>query len=712
MIDEDMMKAPPERLSEKGPSGLEVCSLTVRGLDCAACAEKIEKALMRHNGVNSVTVYLGAEKIDVHYKPLTIGRKAIENIITGIGYRVIAEEGGPAEKTSWNFDFLRMGIVLVLIILSVAGAGKSALQSLFGMRFSWDILAILIGGYPLFKHAFTDLKEKSVTADVFMALGVFAATAIGEFRSAAIISFFMLIAEFLDSFTMEKSRRAIKDLVEMAPKTARIKRGDAEIEIPVDRVSKGDIAIIRPGEKIPVEGIIVSGCSYINQAPITGESFPVEKREGESVYAATINQHGVLFVEVTHTGKDTTYARIIKLVEEAESSKASVQKVADKFATYFTPAILAIAALTFLLTWKITNAIAVLVVACPCTVAIATPLAVVAGMGKAAKRGIIIKGGRYLEALAKVDTLVMDKTGTVTVGDPVVTDIRGFSGFSDREIISHTAGTERYSEHPLAKAIMKKALEMGIKSPEPDEYKVLPGMGIEALIEGKRIVLGSRELLRNNSITLSQEVEAYITAKEEEGKTVLVLSHNGIACGAVAVADVVRDGTSEAIKDLRDLGFGEPIMLTGDNPRTANTIACSLGIKNVISRLLPEDKVNKIKDLVASGKYVLMVGDGINDAPALAQAHVGVAMGAVGSDAAIEASDVALMRDEWKQIPEAIRIGRSTFSIIKQNLTLGIMFNLIGIGLASTGVLSPAMAAVAHIMPDVLVFMNSSRLLR
>jgi len=690
---------------------MKTLNLTVKGLDCAACAEKIEKALMRHDGIKGITVYLGAEKVDIQFDPSVIKEKSIIDTINGLGYKVLTEkEEAPPKfflKGEWTFDLLRIGFVFLLIVLSLTGITK---------RLSpidiFSIIAIVVGGYPLIKHAYIDLREKAVTADVFMALGVVAATAIGEFRSAAIIAFFMLIAEFLDSFTMEKARKAIKDLIDMAPKAARVKKGDAEVEIPVEEVKKGNIVVVKPGEKIPVEGVIISGRGSINQAPITGESIPVEKKEGDVVYAATINQLGVLFIKVTHTGQDTTYARIIKLVEEAESSKAPVQRIADKFATYFTPAILAIATLTFLITWKITNAIAVIVVACPCTVAIATPLAVVASMGRAAKKGIIIKGGRYLEALAKVDTIVMDKTGTVTMGDPVVTDIEGFAGHDDKEIISCAAAVERYSEHPLAKAIIKKAAEIGAAVPEPEEYRVVPGMGIEATVNGKRIILGSRDMLRNKNIVPSEGVEKYILEKEEEGKTALLLSHDGIVCGVISVADIIREGSIEAISSLKKLGFDEPIMLTGDNPRTANAIASSLGIKNVMARLLPEDKVNKIKELTSKGRSVLMVGDGINDAPALAQAHVGIAMGAVGSDAAIEASDVALMRDEWKQIPEAVMIGRKTFSVIKQNLALGIVFNLVGISLASTGILSPAMAAVAHVMPDVLVFLNSSRLLK
>ncbi len=701
----------------KEPLNTQLLSIEVGGLDCAACAEKIERTLMRYEGVHGVAIYLSTMKIEVRFDPSATTEKKILDAIDGLGFKVPPNDAGSGKawterliaEHTWMFELSRIGIVFFLIILSYIRKKETVLGVTADLV---SIVAIAIGGYPLIRHAFADLREKAITADVFMALGLSAAAAIGEFRSAAIIAFFMLIAELLDSFTLERSRGAIKELIGMAPKTARVKRGDTEVEIPVDEVTPGDIAVIRPGEKIPVEGVIISGKSAVNQSPITGESLPVEKKEGDHVYAATINHLGILFVKVTHTGADTTYSRIIRLVEEAESSKSRVQKVADRFALYFTPSILAIAVLVFLLTWKITNAIAVVVVACPCTVAIATPLAMVASMGKAAKKGIIIKGGLYLETLAKVDTLVMDKTGTLTLGDPVVTDIKGFGGYNDDRVMAYTAAAERYSEHPLARAIIKKASEMNIAVPEPDHCSVVPGMGIEAGIEGASILLGSREILFSRKVLISKDIEHYIRDREDEGKTVLIVAHDNTVCGVISIADVIREGTVEAINDLKRLGFDDPIMMTGDNERTAQVIASTLGIKNVMARLLPEDKVKKIKELASQGKIILMIGDGINDAPALAQAHVGVAMGAMGSGAAIEASDVALMRDEWKQVPEAVRIGRDTLRVIRQNLTAGILFNIVGISLASAGILSPAMAAVAHVMPDVLVFMNSSRLLK
>jgi Cd2+/Zn2+-exporting ATPase/Cu+-exporting ATPase len=333
-------------------------------------------------------------------------------------------------------------------------------------------------------------------------------------------------------------------------------------------------------------------------------------------------------------------------------------------------------------------------------------------MGTAARKGIIIKGGRYLEALAKVDTIVVDKTGTLTLGDPVVTDIKGFGGAGSEEVLALASSIEKYSEHPLARAILKEAAGKAVKIPEPDESSVLPGLGVRATVNKTRMLLGNRELMAQREISISAEVEAYCRARQEEGKTVLMLAGKDTVVGVVSVADVIREGTIEAIDRLKSLGFDEPVMMTGDNMRTARIVASRLGITNVMTGLLPQDKVERIRGLVSEGKRVVMVGDGINDAPALALAHVGISMGAAGSDAAIEASDIALMRDEWKQVPQAIAIGRNTFSVIRQNLALGIVFNLAGIGLASTGILSPTAAAVAHIVPDVLVFLNSSRLLR
>ena len=511
---------------------MQQTTIKIKGLDCASCAEKIEKTLLREKGIESVSVHIGSEKVEVAFDSSSISQKRIERAIEALGYEVVRNgaPAGPGISAFW-----RMGFVLFLIVLSLTGLGSRIVS--FDI---FSIAAIILGAYPLFRHAARDILNKNITAEVFMALGVATATAIGEFRSAAIIAFFMLISEYIDSFTMEKSRRAIKELIDLAPKTARVRRGDDEIEVPVEEVKKGEIVVVRPGEKVPVEGVVISGRGAVSEAPITGESFPVEKKEGDAVYAATINQMGLLFVRVLHTGKDTTYARIIRLVEEAEAAKAPVQKVADKFATYFTPAIILIAAATYVITGEIRNAIAVMVVACPCSVAIATPLAVVASMGTAARKGIIIKGGRYLEALAKVDTLVVDKTGTLTLGNPVVTDIKGFGITSKEEVLALAASIEKYSEHPLAGAILKEASSTAMKVPEPDESRVLTGMGVVASVNKQMTALGNRELMAQRGIEISDEVETYCRRREDEGKTALMLADAEKITGVICVADIMN----------------------------------------------------------------------------------------------------------------------------------------------------------------------------
>jgi Cu+-exporting ATPase len=680
---------------------MDKCIINVSGLDCATCAEKIKKHLLKEKGVSQVEVFLGSEKVEIIYDKRQIGEKEISDKIKELGYKI---KDVTEEKAHKHFAYENINLFLIILVLGLVVFGF-----LFENNFL-EILATIIGGTPLVIQAIKDIKNKSITADVFMSLGVVASALIGEFRSAAVISLFMLISEYIDSFTIEKSRKAIKSLIEQAPKVARVKREDGEVEVPIDEVKKGDIVIIRSGEKIPVEGIVINGHGVVNQAVITGESMPVEKKVGDTVFAATINEVGVLFIKVMHVGEDTTYSKIIKLVQEAESAKAKVQRVADKFSTYFTPLIIIASLTTYFFTNNIQNAIAVVVVACPCAVAIATPLAVVAGVGLAAKHGIIIKGGKYLEALASIDTIVMDKTGTLTIGTPAVTELKSFNNFSVDEVIEFASAAEMYSEHPLAKAIRKFTKKQFVV--EPEKYKILPSFGISMVYKGRDVLFGSKELLNKNDIIKSHELMKFIEEREMMGETVLTLVVDNIVAGAISVADQLKEETKEVIKEFGDLNIKETYMLTGDNEKTARTIAERLNIKHYRANLKPEDKVKEVKKLIEKGRKVLMVGDGINDAPALAQSNVGMAMGAMGSDIAIESADVVIMNDDWRQIPKAIKIGRKTFKIIKHNLVISILFNIVGIGLASTGMLSPVMAAFAHVIPDVLVFLNSSRLLK
>jgi len=458
-----------------------------------------------------------------------------------------------------------------------------------------------------------------------------------------------------------------------------------------------------------VDGQVLAGTSSVNQAPITGESLPVPKSPGDSVFAATVNGAGVLEVTTTKVGRDTTYGRIIRLVEEAEASKAPVQRFADKFSAYFVPLVLGAAALTYLTTGQVMNAVAVLVVACACAIAIATPMAVSAAVGSGARSGILIKGGAYLELLAKVDTLVVDKTGTLTFGRPEVVQVIPFGNRNEKEVLELAAALERYSEHPLAGAVVRAAGGNGT-GPVEDLW-VVAGKGIGANVNGARVAVGSLRYMEEAGLTMPPEMLTCAESAETEGQTSIAVAIDGQAVGLITAADTLRPEVDRVFDEVRRLGIKRIMMLTGDNERVARAIANRLGIEYK-AELLPEDKIAIVRQLRSEGARVAMVGDGINDAPALAAADVGIAMGAAGTDVAIEAADIALMTDDWKQIPAAIRLSRRTFGTIKQNLLFTAIYNAVGIGLAWAGVIPPVVAAAAQSFPDVAILLNSSRLLR
>jgi heavy metal translocating P-type ATPase len=613
------------------------------------------------------------------------------------------------EESSHGNRTLELSLILAVGLLILISWFK-VMYSFISLDVA-GLVAAVFGGLPLFRKAYLDLKARSISAEVAMTIGMIAALSIGQFLSAAVIAFFMLIAEFLDESTIGRGRSAIRGLIEISPKKAVVKRNDVETEVDISEVKQGDIVIIKSGKRIPVDGIVVAGQASVNQAPITGESMPVEKEAGNEVFTGTINELGLIQVKTTKVGKDTTLARIIEMVEEAERSKATIQKVADRFATYFVPLVLAIALFTFVLTKNVNSSIAVVVVACPCAVALGTPLAVVASVGKAAKKGIIVKGGIYLEELGRVDTVVLDKTGTLTIGEPRVTGVKGFDDHDERQILTLAAIAEEHSEHPLARSILETVRDCGIEIPKHQECQVIRGEGVIAMCGDQTLIMGSRQLLRNRNIDIPARIEDYMLREEENGKTAVLVAHDDKVCGVISVSDILREDAVRALKGLKDRGL-RLIMLTGDNPRVAQAIARQTGIHEVFAEMLPQEKVDIVKELAENGRKVVMVGDGINDAPALAQASVGIAMGAAGADAAIEAADVALMTDDLTRIPEAIKIGGQTFSVIKQNIAASILFNIVGVTLASIGLLSPMMAAAAHALPDFILFLNSSRLIR
>jgi len=609
-------------------------------------------------------------------------------------------------KGKRKLELFRLLVVLAAIIVSWLG-----LSPVFYSVDLAAVLAVVISGIPIFKSVVKSLLAKSVTAELAMALGMLASLLIGQFLSAGVIGFFMLFAEFIDEFTREKSRDAINKLVKMSPKSAVVKREGKTETLPISEVKPKDIVIVKSGEMIPVDGTVVEGHATVNQATITGESAPIEKMVGDDVFAGTINHVGTIQIKVTKVGENSTLGRIIQLVEKAETSKAPIQKVADRFASKFIPMVLVASFLTYLFTQNITNAISVVVVACPCAIVLATPLAVVASIGNAAKKGIIVKGGIYLEELAKADTLVVDKTGTLTFGAPKITEVKCYDTHCERDVVSFAAITELHSEHPLAMAIIEKAREYGMKLCEHDNCQIILGKGVIATLNNQTIILGNRELIKQREIEIPEEVDDFMKEREKEGKTALIIAHESKICGVICVADVIRAEAKEVIEQLKSEGI-KPIMVTGDNPRTAKFIAKQIEIDEVYAEMLPEQKVAKVKELRSQGHKVVMVGDGINDAPALAEASVGIAMGAAGTDIAIESADIALMTDNLKKILEIIKIGRKTFRVIKQNLGASVIFNVVGVSLAAFGILNPLTAAFAHTLPDFLLFLNSSRLIR
>ncbi len=694
---------------------LQTYELRIDGMDCAECARHVEEQISKVNGVSQAKVLLAAEKGIITFDAGLASVEEIKTAVAAAGYQardLDADEPVATPLSDRLFAMIRL--------LFVGGVGLLALLEIVAERLGWlepvndlvpaplALTAVLLGGYPIFKSALLGLRARSVNVDLLMTIGIVAALSIGEFVSAALLVLFILIAHFLESFTTDKARAAIRELVALTPQRACILRDGIEVEIPAGELRPGDMVIVRPGEQIPADGMVVDGRSAVNQASITGESIPVEKSAGDDVFAATLNELGALRIKVTKVGADTTLGKIIRLVEEAESAKAPVQRFADRFTAWFLPIVIIAAVLTYLISGNIVFTIAVLVVACPCAVALATPLAVVASVGSAARRGLLIKGGLYLEALAKVDTVLVDKTGTLTFGRPEVTDVIGDNG---AQLAALAAGLERYSEHPLATAILAEAAQRGLPLPQPEDFAVVPGKGVTGMVDGRFALLGNRALLAANRVDVPSGLEEQAARLERQGKTVVFAAQDSVALGIIAVADVIRDEVPGAIETLKQMGIHHLIMLTGDNERTATAVAGQLGIK-YRAELLPQDKIAVVQELQAQGCRVAMIGDGINDAPALTQADVGIAMGVAGTDVALEAADVALMRDDWSQIPEAILIGRRAFRTIKQNISFGVVFNIFGIGLASVGILAPVMAAAAESLPDVAVFLNSSRLLR
>ncbi len=696
-------------------AGFQTVEVPIRGMDCAECTQHVQHALASLKGVEKVDVFLASEKAVLLLDTNTVTMPMIREAVKDAGYSVPETDTAPtgSSLSSHQIDDLTrlvltlFGIVFGLVVfVAVVGEWLGLFEQLT-RRIPWLVwlAAILVGGFPIFANVLRAALKRQVLSHTLMTLGVLAAMAVGEWATALVVVFFMRVGDYAEKFTAERARRAVRDLTAMAPQTARVDRDGREDEVPVDQVQTGDIVIVRPGDKIPVDGIVLSGQATIDQSAITGESMPVEAGNGAKVYAASIAKLGSLRVQTTHRGSDTTFGRVIKLVEEAEAHRANVQTIADKFSSYYLPVVAGIALLTLLLRHDPLAAAAVLVVACSCSFALATPIAMLASVGAAAKRGVLIKGGKYLETLARADVLLVDKTGTLTLGRPQLTDVVSFNGLSENELLILAASAERYSEHPLAEAVRALARERDLALFEPQSFEGLPGLGVRAAVNGTPVAVGN---LRLAGAETAPTAGALLLA---QGKTLLWVTVNGELTGVLAAQDMQRPEVPAALAKVRSLGIQYVELLTGDNERTAAALAKQLGV-DYRANLLPEDKIRIVKDYQERGHVVVMVGDGVNDAPALAQADVGVAMGAAGTDIAMEAAHVTLMRDDWALVPEVLHIARRTMQVVKGNIGFTAVYNVLGLTLAASGLLPPIFAAAAQSLPDLGILGNSSRLLR
>lgn len=574
------------------------------------------------------------------------------------------------------------------------------------------LLATLFGGWQRFLGGFRDIYRRRITVNVFVTVALIATLAAGEFRPAAIIVFIMTVVGALESYTLDKNRRSIRNLLDLAPRTATVLREQQEVTVPIEDVLVGTIVVVKPGERVSVDGVVVAGASSVDQAPVTGESMPVEKFKSSELFSGTLNLTGRIEVRATKVGGDTMLARIVHLVEEAQSTRAPIQNLADRFTVWFLPVVVVLAITVLLLTGNIKTAIAILLVACPCAFAIATPTAVTAGISNMARRGVLVKGGLFFELAGKIDALLVDKTGTFTLGRPKVLDVVTFDGVSANEVLRMAAVAEKHSEHPLAKAVLDCAKARALEVPDPDDFRVEIGRGVVARWNGQVITVGKTEYLGTNGVSLSSEIENTIATQTERGRTAVLVARGARAVGMIAVADEIRPETRQAIASLRRaLGNGNITMLTGDNVLVAGAVAREIGVEHFQAGLLPEEKQAFVKKLQKAGHAVGMIGDGINDAPALALADVGIAMGAAGTEVAIETADVTLMNDDLSRVAEFMWMSRKVLRRIKLNIFFSIIYNVVGLVFGSLGMLTPVMAVIFQEAGCISVVLSSTLLL-
>ncbi|MEH7095007.1 heavy metal translocating P-type ATPase [Neobacillus vireti] len=726
----------------------EKTELVISGMTCAACATRIEKGLNKLAGVEKANVNLTLEKATVEYNNAMISSgdliKKVENLGYGAEIKEELNETGDHRKREIEKQTKKLIISAILSFpLLWAMVGHFSFTSFIWVpkmfmnpwvQFALATPVQFVIGKQFYVGAYKALINKSANMDVLVALGTSAAyfyslyssvLSIGTmahsvelyYETSSILITLIILGKLFEAKAKGRSSEAIKKLMGLRAKTALVKRDGVELEIPIEEVIVGDIVHIKPGEKIPVDGKILEGRSAIDESMLTGESVPVDKTAGDEVIGATLNKNGFLIIEATKVGRDTALAQIIKAVEEAQGSKAPIQRLADQISGVFVPIVVALAVVTFIV-WYVwvtpgdfTNAlekmIAVLVIACPCALGLATPTSIMAGSGRAAEYGILFKGGEHLEMTHKISTVVLDKTGTVTNGTPVLTDVFTDQHLSEEEFLSMVGSAEKQSEHPLAQAIVQGIKDKGISLKEVAQFEAIPGFGIKANVDGKELLAGTRKLMSKYNVSVENAFDQMVEL-ERARKTAMLVAVNGQYAGIVAVADTIKETSKNAISRLKNMGI-EVIMITGDNQQTAQAIAAQVGIDHVIAEVLPEGKAEEIKKLQALGKNVAMVGDGINDAPALAIADIGMAIG-TGTDVAMEAADITLIRGNLASIADAIFMSKKTIRNIKQNLFWAIAYNTLGIPVAALGFLAPWLAGAAMAFSSVSVVLNALRL--
>lgn len=757
-----------EAIEKAGYKSVEITTIhevtiPIGGMTCAACSARVEKALSKLEGVTTATVNLVTEKATVHYDSQQVKLSAIRQAIEKAGYQALEIE----KKTAVDEDKLRkekeIRTLKTKLIISTVFC-VPLLYIAMGAMIWWLRLPIpnflepmhyplsyalvqivltipiIIAGYRFYIVGFKAIIQRSPNMDSLIAMGTSAAIlyslysvyqinagnfgAVEDlyFETAGVIITLILLGKYLEAVSKGKTSEAIKKLMGLAPKTAIVIRDGTEIETPIDEVEIDDVILVKPGGKIPVDGIVIEGNTAIDESMLTGESMPIDKKSGDMVYAASINKNGVIQFRATKIGGDTALAQIIKLVEDAQGSKAPIAQLADIVSSYFVPIVFVIAVLAFAgwyftghtFVFAMTIFISILVIACPCALGLATPTAIMVGTGKGAEYGILIKGGEALETTHLINTIVFDKTGTITEGKPEVTDIVTTAGVDRDWLLQIAASAEKGSEHPLGEAIVRGAEKENLKILKIDTFKAIPGYGIEVEVDGSRLLLGNRKMMDQNNISLIT-LEAESDRLAEEGKTPMYIAMNGQLSGIIAVADVVKASSKAAIAKLHEMGI-EVAMITGDNKKTAAAIARLVGIDRVLAEVLPQDKSNEVKKLQSEGRKVAMVGDGINDAPALVQADIGIAIGS-GTDVAMESADIVLMRSDLMDVPTAIKLSKSTIRNIKQNLVWAFGYNVAGIPIAAGllylfggPLLNPIFAAAAMSLSSVSVLTNALRL--